>query len=276
MRNNISKVSVLIPTYQPKDYVIKCFESIEKQTLSKDKYKVYMALNGSSIADKFYLEDVLSKFSFQRELFFLEQAGVSNARNFLIDNSIEEFVVFVDDDDMLSENYLEELLLVGDQDFMGVANSLNFENDLGNAHSNFLTVSFSKLKNRETKKFKSRKYFSTPWAKMLHRNMIKDIRFDPKVDIGEDSLFMAKISPHVKGVKKTISENACYYVNQRIGSATRKKLNKRKELRRVAYLLLKYSKMFLSRKYDTLFIATRIAATLKHHFVSGILLKLFK
>lgn len=259
----MSKISVLIPTYKPGWYLQRCLQSIEDQTLSKDNFKVYIALNGSDKSFEKYLKEALKGFSFKCELFFLEQAGVSNARNFLIDSSIEDFVVFIDDDDVLSDNYLEELLKVSDATNIGIANVYNFSESIDNLKENYIGKSFEKLDKTTSSKYKSRKYFSSPWAKMIHRTIIGNVRFDTELAIGEDSLFMAKISHKVQGVKKTVAF-ACYYVYEREGSATRQKIDKKKELKRIVYLLKEYSKMLLSFRYNTLFIMTRVAATLMH------------
>lgn len=263
------KVSVCIPTFKPGSYVFNSLSSLENQTLSKDSFKVYIALNGSDLSYKHYIEDILKKFSFDFELFFLDKPGVSNARNYLIDHSNEEYVVFLDDDDILSANYLDELLKVSSEVVVGICNVYNFSKNLNELSDNYIGLCFEKLSNTSYSKIKSRKYYSSPWAKMIHRNIIANTRFDTKLSIGEDSLFMAKISCRVKAMRKT-SSSACYYVNERIGSVTRNKIDKKNELKRILYLLKEYNKMLFSFRYDFLFIMTRIAATFRH------ILRLFK
>src|SRR5690554_823881 len=207
----MSLISVIIPTFKPGSYFLDCFLSIENQTLSKDIYKVYIGLNGPK--DEYYgfLSDSLAGFNFNYEIYYLDRPGVSNARNFLIDNSVEEFVVFVDDDDVISENYLEELLQASSHDIVGITNSYNFFESLENLKENFVGKCFKNLDGTTSSKFKSRKYFSSPWAKMIHRKIIGKVRFDTKLAIGEDSLFMAQLSHRVKAVKKT-SDTTSYYV----------------------------------------------------------------
>ena len=256
-------IAVLIPTYQPNWYLERCLKSIDNQTLPKDKFKVYIALNGPKDGFDDFILSTLKSINLEYEFFYLEQASVSNARNFLIDNSTEEFVVFVDDDDVLSDNYLEELLKVSDTTNIGIANVYNFSESLDDLKESYIGKSFEKLEKTTSSKYKSRKYFSSPCAKMIHRTIINDVRFDINLAIGEDSLFMAKISHKVQNVKKTAA-SACYYVYEREGSATRQKIDKKKELKRIVYLLKEYSKMLLSFRYNTLFIITRVAATLMH------------
>lgn len=256
-------ISIILPTYKPGCYITHCLRSIELQTIDKSLFKVYIALNGSDISFKRFLEEEIKKYTFQCELYFLEQPGVSNARNFLIEQSTEDFIVFVDDDDIISENYLEELLKVSTSTTIGISNTYDFIDNIKNLKSNFIGISFDKLEEVTISKTRARKYFSSPWAKMIHRNIIGDVRFDTRLSIGEDSLFMAHLSPKVEAVKKT-KKTACYYVNERQGSATRKKVNRKKELSRVLYLLKEYGKMLLDSQYDRVFVMSRIVATLFH------------
>lgn len=258
----MSKISVLVPTYKPEGYIVNCLKSLENQTLSKKEFKVYIALNGSDKSYENYVKNLLRKTNFDSELFFLEQSGVSNARNFLIKNSIEPFITFIDDDDVISENYLENLLLKADENYISIANVYNFEIDVNEKKNNYIGDSFLELKDIETNKYKTRKYFSSPSAKLIHRKMIGDVRFDTKLKIGEDSLFMAEISNKVEGIRKT-SIDTIYFVYERDGSATRKKIDKKEEIIRIIYLIKKYNKMIF-KDYDKIFILSRIIATLIH------------
>ncbi|WP_313206017.1 glycosyltransferase [Psychrobacter faecalis] len=259
----MSEISILIPTYKPSWYLERCLRSIENQSLPKDKFKVYIALNGPKDNFEEVIHSALDSTNFDYEFFYLELASVSNTRNYLIENSAEEYIVFVDDDDVISKNYLEELLKVSDATNIGIANVYNFSESLDDLKESYIGKSFEKLEKTTSSKYKSRKYFSSPWAKMIHRTIINDVRFDINLAIGEDSLFMAQLSNRVKSVRKTV-ETACYYVYEREGSATRQKIDKKKELKRIVYLLKEYSKMLLSFRYNTLFIMTRVAATLMH------------
>ena len=80
-------VAILVPTYKPKDYFEKCLLAIENQTLSKDNFCVYIALNGQQFPYENYILNILSKVSFRYKYLYIPKAGVSNARNILIENS---------------------------------------------------------------------------------------------------------------------------------------------------------------------------------------------
>ncbi|MFT0849662.1 glycosyltransferase family A protein [Achromobacter sp. F4_2707] len=258
----MSCISVLLPTYKPGNYLKRCLESIEAQTLSKDRFKVYIALNGPSEVYQEFVVALLEQCTFRCEYVYLEEAGVSRARNFLLESSHENYVAFVDDDDVLSSDYLKILLSCAEDGFISVSDSKDFKCSVADATRNFVGNNFVRLKEKEESLFFSRKYFSSPWAKLIPRDLIGNVRFNERLKVGEDSLFMAEISKRVKGVKKA-DEAACYYVCVRDGSASRKKALLLEELRRIAYLVCVYTRMLL-QGYNVPFVLSRIAATLMH------------
>lgn len=257
------EVAVLIPTYKPGKYFERCLESLNNQTLSYDRFRVYIALNGPEKKFKKYVEELLKENSFEYKFIHLPKPGVSNARNHLIEISSEPYITFVDDDDVLTSNYLEELLLKSSEDIMAISNVKSFTTDLNQAFDHYVGNSYSKMRDFEKSKVIARKYYSNPCAKMLHRNMIGNIRFNEKLALGEDSLFMAQVSTNIKGTIKT-ENNACYFVYVREGSASRTKRNRVDEIKRIAYLSFLYSKLLVRPDSDKLFMTTRILATLKH------------
>lgn len=258
-------ISILIPTYKPGDYIFNCFQSIEDQNISSDLYKVYICLNGpKEIYEEYILKDLLKR-KFTYNFYYISESGVSAARNFLIEKSQEDFLVFVDDDDILSPNYLRQLLEISSEDTMGISYILNFKYNILNFSENYIGKSFDKIIDQTPSKFKTRKYFSSPWGKMISRTIIANYRFDTNLSKGEDSLFMALISKNIKLIRKT-SKSACYYVNERNGSVTRRHMNISDEYSMLNYLMLKYISLLFNSNYDKKFTITRIIATFLKYF----------
>jgi glycosyltransferase involved in cell wall biosynthesis len=255
-------ISVLIPSFKPGEYFKECIKSLEGQTLSKDSFFVYIALNGPQVPYEYNINSVLERISFRYKYIYIKEPGVSSARNELIDSSDGDYVVFLDDDDVLSENYLENLLKVSTDKYMGISNIVNFERDINKPKENYIGKTFLNLNNYETSKFKTRKFFSSVMAKMIHRDMIEDIRFDTRLSKGEDSLFMTLISKNILGIKKTPG-NTFYYVYERENSASRKKTHIHKEIKVAVYLMRTYILLLFNSNYNSLFLLTRIAAILK-------------
>ena len=263
MRDKTAKVAVLIPTYAPGAYIENCFRSISQQSLVKDSFCVYVALNGEEHPYRAFVEELLLNFDFHYKFFYLNLPGVSNARNFLIENSSEPYICFVDDDDILSSNFLESLLSVSSESVVGITDVQVFKYNANDSEKNYIGNSYNKLSSVEPSKFKTRKYFSSACAKLINRKMICNTRFDINLSKGEDALFMAQLSHRVHQVRKAEPE-ACYYVYLRPGSATRSKISKTPEIKRIFYVLKQYSRLLGDQRYEKKFLATRILATLSH------------
>ncbi|SFV88917.1 Beta-1,3-glucosyltransferase [hydrothermal vent metagenome] len=259
---NDKNIAVIIPTYKPQEYLKKCLASIDAQTLSKNKFCVYIALNGDRHPYENEILSLLKLYSFNSKYIYIKGLGVSNARNKLINYSKEEFIAFIDDDDLISPNYLSNLLEVSTQEYIGIAKVYNFKKSIDAVTSNAIGKSYDKLSRLEASKFKTRKYYSPVWAKLIHRDIIGDIRFDTNLKNGEDSLFMATISKNIKKLCKPCNE-VCYYIYERPNSASRRKIPLKQKLKNDRYLMIAYSKLLLLPQYDRLFILTRIVALFK-------------
>lgn len=99
------KVSVIVPVYNVKKYLIRCLDSIIEQTL-KDIEIICVddgSDDGSELILKYYADKGLIKVFSQQNL------GVSAARNLGIKNASGDFISFVDADDYIEPEFLEQL-----------------------------------------------------------------------------------------------------------------------------------------------------------------------
>lgn len=101
------KISVIVPAYNVEQYIEKCMNSIALQTYSN--LEIIAVDDGATdstpqILDKIAAEDdriiVIHK----------NNEGVSAARNTGLDMALGEYVVFVDGDDYLAEDYIEYMV----------------------------------------------------------------------------------------------------------------------------------------------------------------------
>lgn len=102
----MNKVSIIVAIYNVEKYLDKCLKSIQEQTY-KD-FICYCVNDGSSDNSKNIIEKYLVDSRFK--LLEKENGGVSSARNFGLKNVNTEYVAFVDGDDFLEPNLLEECI----------------------------------------------------------------------------------------------------------------------------------------------------------------------
>ena len=97
-------ISIIIPIYNGENYINRMLECIEKQTFTN--YEVILVNDGSYDAT----ESICLKYTESNKKFkyiFQENGGVATARNNGIDNSTGEYIVFLDADDYIENDYLE-------------------------------------------------------------------------------------------------------------------------------------------------------------------------
>ena len=195
------KISVIIPTYQPKDYLWECLNSLTSQTISKDDYEVIIVLNGCDEPYKSQIQSYIdAKEGFHFSLIQTDVPGVSNARNIGLDKSKGEYISFIDDDDYVSFSYLEELYQKVAPDVISVCFPHAFNDGVPNVQLQYsLTDEFLKRSVEDKVSYlKVKKLFSGPCMKMINKDIVGDRRFDCRLKNGEDSLFMFSISDKMR------------------------------------------------------------------------------
>ena len=133
-------ISIIIPTYCPGSYLYECIKSINKQTYVKDKLEVIIILNGIRFPYEIFVKDIINKFQLEIKYLYTDEKGVSAARNLGLDYSKGEYVLFLDDDDLLSENYLLNLInKLNDDNEIIASNVYSFYEDCDEKIMDYLT-----------------------------------------------------------------------------------------------------------------------------------------
>lgn len=261
------KVSVIIPTYKPQDYLWECLESLDKQTLSKDDFEIIVILNGCCEPWKGLILEWIKKYP-QLNMHFIHTGtpGVSNARNKGIDVALGEYITFIDDDDYVSPQYLEQLLLFSTPDCVALSDCL-YVNDktkeisIDNPHHRKF-IKYSK-KTFPTI-FETRTYFNGPCMKLIHKSIVGSRRFDINFKNGEDTLMMFLISNKIKKIRIS-SSDAIYYRRVRANSANSRMTKKKEVMVNNVKMFGQYLK-YISRdpfNYNMPFVLARFVALIK-------------
>ena len=262
------KISVIVPTYRPQAYLWECLDSIYNQTFSKLDFELVIVLNGCNEPYNAQIKEWLSHHSDLQVLYIqTDEGGVSNARNIALDKAKGEYVAFIDDDDIVSPSYLEELYAKASPDTISLCYPYAFnDGDIGVQLPYRITSAYEYCVHHRCHKISSmaRKFFSGPCMKLIPMSFIQDRRFNVKFKNGEDSLFMFLISDKIKKVAFT-SKNTIYYRRCRIDSATTIKRNKSIVVSNQINIIIEYSRVYFSspQKYDLRFYITRLLGALK-------------
>ncbi len=105
------KISVIIPVYNVKDYLDKCFESIINQSYSN--LEILVVDDGSSDGSSLLCDEYANKDE-RIKVFHLENGGAAAARNFAIKNATGDYLFFVDGDDYIDLDTIEKMVNLTD------------------------------------------------------------------------------------------------------------------------------------------------------------------
>ncbi len=100
------RVSVIIPNYNRQEPVLRALDSLRQQTLPADQFEVIVVDDGSTTDTS---EIGRQQFPFPFQFLYKRNEGATIARNFGVQRSQGEVLVFMDDDVTASPQALEEL-----------------------------------------------------------------------------------------------------------------------------------------------------------------------
>ena len=262
---SLLKISVIIPTYKPDNYLWECLDSLRRQTFLKSDFEVVLILNGCREP---YNERIVNYTTKADDILWhyvqIDVGGVSNARNIGLDLAKGEYITFVDDDDIVSETYLEELYQIAKPHVIPLCYPLSFKDSIHFAKPYIISSEYRDSKNVPLQFVKAKKYFSGPVYKLIHKEIIGSRRFNTTFTNGEDSLFMFLISDKFRFIAFT-SKRAIYYRRLRSNSASFRPRPFRCILWNRCRLMLEYSRIYFSNipSYNSYFYFTRIMGSLR-------------
>lgn len=211
-------ISVIIPIYNGEKYIEKCLNSVLKSK-SKD-YEVILVNDGSTdntekICKKFEIENINIKYIYQHN------SGVSVARNLGISISEGEYLLFLDCDDYLLNNWFEVCKKALS------ANNFNVDIlffDYYSKHNSeernriqlFYGVNNNEIANEIKKKYLYSDLLNAPWAKLFNKKFIKkkNIFFPNGIKIGEDAIFIGNLLLNNANIAYSSSAFFIYIINE--------------------------------------------------------------
>lgn len=220
-------IDIIMPVYNtPIDDLKRCLSSIERQTF-KD-YKVYIIDDGSLDDVRSFLDEYVRD---KDEVIVkhVVNGGVSRARNIGIDSSNSLYLTFVDSDDTLEDNFLEEAFsLIKDNDLDLVIGGYN---EIKNGEvvkvrkcddgfyiydKSNLDLVMDKLlsgKLREDNKNIGSLPTGRIYTRLYKRSVLGDLRFNSSLGMSEDTLFMIDFMDRVVRIGLSSSVWYNYYIN---------------------------------------------------------------
>lgn len=198
-------VTIIVPIYNIERHLEKCIESLVNQTYKN--LQIILIDDGSKdnsgkICDKYKKDNRIV-------IFHNENMGVSKTRNFGLEQAKGDYILFVDGDDWIDNNYVE--ILIGEVNshkeqvdivltgYIREYSTKAIKNNL--FKENYIEFDSTKIKykilrrlygvcDNELKQCLNIDDFSAPWGKLCRAEIVKKYRFMDMQEIGtEDGFF---------------------------------------------------------------------------------------
>lgn len=107
------KLSIVVPVYNVEAYIKKCLLScINQKGVSKDDYEIIIVNDGTKDKSMEIVENTIQQLSPQRNITIINQVnkGLSEARNTGLKHVKGDYVWFVDSDDWIDEDSVENII----------------------------------------------------------------------------------------------------------------------------------------------------------------------
>lgn len=186
-----SIVSVIVPVYNSEKYISKCIESIINQTYQN--IEIILINDGSKDNSQKIINEYKQRFPDKINAIEQKNKGVATTRNESIKIANGDYIMFVDNDDFLDNNYIETFVNeIQKSDCDAVFGGYRRPNENGKIIKEMC------LKNQEWSKF----MIMAPWAKIFKKSYLIDnnIQF-LNVNLGEDIYFSLKVILLSKKIK---------------------------------------------------------------------------
>ena len=239
------KVSIIIPVYNVKKYLLRCLDSVANQ--SYRDLEVILVDDGSTDGSGEMCEEYASRDT-RFQVIRQENRGQAAARNHAAKRATGEFIAFVDSDDYACGDYVEYLVRLQQKyntDVVIARGGYAYEDrplpNYPKEDADFLLTAEETL----IKLNYNIGMGAMPWAKLFRRNLILSNPF-PEGRIYEDLATIYKLVGSCREI--AYGRRRIYYWTQRAGSTMRSAFNERQL---AAFVATREQMEYMERNYPT-------------------------
>ena len=250
----MTKVTVIIPIYNTKEFLSECLDSVIQQTYNN--LEIILVNDGSNDGSVEIIDEYSRKDYRIKAIHLNERKGVGYARNVGLKEATGDYIYFLDSDDFISENNIELLInLIGDEDFLA---------------GKFVEVKKSResaLKDNEGAPVAIKNGKLNSFSSILNVLIKKDFLVKNKIMFSEDVKVYTDLSFIMQMLEKNrnyqIVEGCHYYLRVRNDPISNPSLSQLDSTIRLESFLNVY--ISLKKKYQA---EKWISQILDHHFIN--------
>lgn len=224
-------ISIIVPVYMAEKCIKNCLDSLKIQTYENIEI---LLINDGSTDNSGEICDYYAKCDSRFRVIHQSNNGVSNARNTGLNLCSGEYITFVDSDDIVSAEYIQNLLegflyenidisacsYISGNDFSNIDWKLN---DVAK-EKKIILDSGEVVRDLCYSKFPFNDFdLTSVWGKLYKKSVVAEIRFNEDMIIGEDFAFNFKVYRNASKIYCSNKKLYFYYVHDKSVMRTQKK-----------------------------------------------------
>lgn len=213
-------ISIVVPIYNGEKYIEDCIRSILLQTYQD--WELILIDNASEDDSLGMCKEYARQDDRIEVLHQHRNVGVSAARNLGIEKARGEYITFVDVDDWIRRDYLEQLLHLlkekkSDMVICGYTKVYDADRKLIEEKSAISSNDEIQEIVYNTKDYLENYFLNGNthcWGVLYDRNLLDGINFPKGISIGEDMLFLLEVAEKAQSIVVTEYKGYFYYINE--------------------------------------------------------------
>ena len=207
-------ISIIVPVYNGEKYLADCLDSILAQTYSN--FELILVDDGST-DDSFSICKNFEKKDKRVHVYKIKNSGAGGARNKGLELAKGEFIAFVDGDDVVSKDYLSNLLAgINQETDLSCATYKNFSDRISFSDDHCSAKEVSNVQAIED--LLLGKLAAGPVCKLYKRELIRELRFE-NFAVAEDLFFNYQYLKSCKNI--STSSDVIYGYRENSSSLTK-------------------------------------------------------
>lgn len=223
-------ISIIVPIYNAESYLRSCIDSILSQTFTD--FELLLVDDGSTdssnlICDQYAFDDNRVR------VFHKSNTGVSDTRNYALDNSMGRYVMFMDADDFwCTETVLERFFYIAESNNLDIVRGeYKAVDERGNlifirsTPKKYIKYSSIILSSYDFLKYAIKDEYFLPLC-LFRKNVINKFRFEEGRIFLEDMRFFSSVM--LQNLKCMYLPDVRFYAYRKYGNSVSSKVDKRK------------------------------------------------
>lgn len=192
-------VSIIIPIYNVEKYLARCIDSTMQQTYKN--IEILLVDDGSTDNSSIICDQYAAKDS-RIKVFHKKNGGLGDARNYGLNHSIGEYVIFLDSDDYIELNTIEKMIQYSPMYDIVCCGFDRVSENTGRFFSReMIDIPFDEININNSNIMETAFLSPSGWGKLFKRQLLTEKSFSTNKNSIEDILFYLEVIPTVSKIK---------------------------------------------------------------------------